>query len=259
VLVEASVSPPQLGHVATWIEYQWLEGLFVHLHAQRRAAQAVVPESGTGRRTGEDAVQEVPGSSTPTLLLPRGAGLPAPDALEPLLMRRRSNEHMVREEMKRVELGRVLGQTGEIVTRREGGHEAVLNAVRIYCFAFKVDSVPQGLYRYDLTEHRLLGVRAGDLRAPLQALSLGQPRVAAGCCVIAMTVRWQELCHDDLGVARFLQAEVVMGQLAHRYQLLATRLGFATFLTPGVRWPEQAGVTGFPFYEEGLDYMMAIG
>ena len=229
--------------VHEWIRHGWLEALFLHLQMAPSASERPTQRDGT-----------VPRAATQPLPAPEP--LPTGTSLEQLLLRRRTHEPMQRPVMSRQDLSSILAQQRSIQAH---GGERVARAVTTYCAAFRVEGLPEGLYRYDDGHHGLDELRKADLRESVQATAMGQMQTIAGCCAIAMTIAWPVLLRGADGAHMFREALLMVGQIGHRFQLMCVHLGFSTFLSSGVEPSRQSALFGAEYHEEGLSYLVAVG
>ena len=108
-------------------------------------------------------------------------------SLEACIRKRRSVREFAEDSLTKDDVGQLLwaaqGVTGESEKR------AVPSAGALYPLALgvvigKVPSVPAGVYRYTVSQHRLAPVSAGDDRARLAAAALDQQWIASAPAII---------------------------------------------------------------------------
>ena len=97
-----------------------------------------------------------------------------------------------------------------------------------------VEDIDKGVYRYVTSEHKLVKVLDGDLRAQIGAAALGQGWVKEGAINIVFTAIYERTTqrYGDRGI-RYVHMEV--GHAAQNVYLQAVALGLGTVVIGAFR------------------------
>jgi hypothetical protein len=101
-------------------------------------------------------------------------------------------------------------------------------------------------------------VRLGEVDAAIQNLAIGQ-RAAPASVVILITCVFDRHSWRYRQPRAFRALMVNCARLAHSFILVATTMGFRTFLTPAIQDSVAAGLLGTRDYEEDCLYLVSIG
>ncbi len=185
--------------------------------------------------------------------------LPAPRhegqlSVEAALLRRRSVRNFEALGLTLAELSQLLWAV-QGVTDASGYRTApsagALYPLEVYVVAGAVESVPPGVYKYDVRGHRLGARLEGDRRRDLSRAALGQSWIedAAAALVIAGVYRRTTRKYGDRGI-RYVQMEV--GHAAQNVYLAAEALQLGTTVVGAFEDEDVAAVVGLDADEAPL-------
>jgi len=138
--------------------------------------------------------------------------------------------------------------------RRTAPSAGALYPLEVYLVAGWVEHLEAGVYRYRPLDHNLHGVVNGDVRGPLATAAGGQPQVANGAAIIAITADYSRTTrkYGDRGV-RYVQMEV--GHVLENIHLQAIPFGLGTVIVGAFDDSEARRVLGVAKSEEVLALM----
>ncbi|WP_438026978.1 SagB/ThcOx family dehydrogenase [Sorangium sp. So ce233] len=263
-----------------WVDRGWLDALLLHLSTRDPAftrAEALDPDGFQDRILGEliaregapELWKEYPGR--PAVDLPEPGASPLSEALQDVLLRRRSNEAWKVGRVSLQDLGAVLayGNLETVRLRREaeaGLQErprlllnSAFSALETYVLAFAVDGLSPGLYHYDPRHHRATLLREGLLRDEATRMAIGQARAGSGAFTLVITAVWERYMFRYRHARAYRTLLMNVSELAQKYLLLATGFNLSTFLTPNFQNLQADRLLGVNGYEEGTLYVVAAG
>lgn len=128
-----------------------------------------------------------------------------------------------------------------------------------YLCVYAVDSLPPGVYRYDVTAHDLASVRPGDHREAMVSVMQGMrsPTTAAWTLgLVADFPRYQWRYRHEHGLRRlYLEAGILGQQLI----VLAQSYGLSTLVTPAAKDREYLALHDLPEDRYALVYTLTMG
>jgi len=282
ILVNADAPFPRTDAVDFWMKRGWLEGLIFHLETRNLEYEDADghPKNGedvVAQRLRESIEREGPPSFWKSYPEARSVDLPAPNvpaSPEPLaqsLLRRRSNTTPRNKSMSQEQLSTMLhyGSLENIRLRQQAERtlkthpenlvQSSFSAIETYFVAFNVEGLEPGLYHYEMPHHRVALVNPEVVRQNLSKMCFGQTLASAGPCTFLFTGVWQRYMYRYRHARAYRNLLVNMAELGQRYLLMATALGFSTFMTPQTLYHEAQRILGVPHYEEGLLYVIGAG
>jgi SagB-type dehydrogenase family enzyme len=128
-----------------------------------------------------------------------------------------------------------------------------------YLCVYKVDGVEPGVYRYDLRDHALVGVRPGDHRDAMIDVLQGMHSPATAAWTLGMVAdfpRYQWRYRHEHGLRRlYLEAGVLGQQLI----VLAMSYGLSTLVTPAQKDRAYLALHGLPEDRFAPVYTLTMG
>jgi SagB-type dehydrogenase family enzyme len=100
--------------------------------------------------------------------------------------------------------------------------------IRIYLLVKEVESLQQGVYRYDYKDHTVTLVKPGDLSKALSRAAIGQAfvRIAPACIIISARPEWTRRVYGNRGTIRYVHMDA--GHAAQNIYLVAASLALGT-------------------------------
>lgn len=271
---------PEEDRVAFWEKRGWIEGLVFH----RVSRNLPYLDADSGDKAAYDFRQLRLDVKRPLpeawKVYPSAEVFPLPPptvpenlgSLEDALLRRRCNRAYQSGELSLRDLGAMLKAASVGVLSARLAAEKALetipeeylrhsswSAIETYVSVHSVEDLKPGLYHYDLREHSLVLVRAGDLREEVRRFCLGQQNSSSGSCNIHLTGIWERYMYRYQHPRAYRNLMVNVAELGQRYLLLATALGLNTFMTPQTLYRQTQEFFGVPHFEEALLYTIGMG
>src|SRR5262249_1963267 len=125
-----------------------------------------------------------------------------------------------------------LETVAKMTEQPEVAFNSAFSALETYVVAHDVENVAQGLYHYYPRNHRLVCVRAGQLRDEVTEMCIGQARAGNGAITLLITAVWERYTFRYRHGRAYRTLLINVSELAQKYLVLATALRFSTFLTP---------------------------
>lgn len=204
--------------------------------------------------------------SRPTMPLPPPGQSTAP--LGEAIRARRTPQRLVDGEMTLDQLSTLLFQSAG-VTRddpdglfarplRAAPSAGAMFPLDLFFHATNVAGLDNGLYHYDVHEHRVATVHDRDCTAELEG-ALVQPDLARTGCVIAMIVATFERATQKYGDRGFRFALIESGHIAQNMLLTATALGLSGLPLGGYYDRKVDELLGLDGVTHSVVYCLAIG
>ena len=216
---------------------------------------------GLDRTTRPETFKSYPDAETVQLELPREI----PEALLwTALATRRSERDYSDEPMTKAELSQLLW-AAQGVTAQSGGYlfrtapsAGALYPVETYVVVNNVADVPPGVYHYDVRNHRLELIKAGDVRREVAHAALDQELCAFAAAVFLWTAlfarsRWK------YGERAYRYVYLDAGHIAQNVALAAVALGLGTCQIAALFDDECNVLVGADGTEESTLYMTSVG
>jgi len=269
---------PRFDGADEWVDKGWREALYFHLQCRdfdpvddgsegsvadaRRTVAQFADEEGT-----PPVYPSFEGNDTHPL--PDPEPLPEGD-LADVLLRRRTTRRFAEEPISAQALSTVLGQAMAPVREvRDHVREAdadhperyLLSAHtvhEIYPVVLRSPDLDAGVYHYDVAEHALDRVEAGEFADEVRTIAIGQG--VDGASVVFLVSACFDRYQWRYRYSRALRnLYVETASLAHRLILSATAYGWNNFLTPALRDSRADSLTDTDGYEEAVQYLVAVG
>jgi len=192
-----------------------------------------------------------------------GGELPEPrkdsdTSIEETLQNRRSIRTYSGEALTLGEVSQLLWSAQGITSPkgfRTAPSAAAAYTLETWLIAGDVDSLIEGVYRYQPAGHKLIKVLDGDYRAQLTRSSAGRYFVEGGAIYILFTGVYRRIGASDEG-KKYVHMEV--GHAAQNVYLQAVALGLGTVVNGGIDSDSIRDILKLPVNEEPL-YFMPVG
>jgi SagB-type dehydrogenase family enzyme len=269
---------PDVSALEHWVNRGWLDALTLHCttrnlsYADARTEDETLTDASLRKMIANDGLPEFwkQYPHAPTLALPPPA--PLPDrSFEEVLLKRRSNRpwrgggislgvlSAVLQEANAQTLRLRSEASAQMLTRPSILLNSSYTALESYVVAFDVDGLSQGVYHYDLRSHGLVQIRLGDMAADYERLCIGQSRVRGASCAIIISSVWERFMYRYRHPRAYRTLLTNIGELAHKYLLLATAFEMSTFLTPAFEDEIAEDFIGVDGRTESPIYTVAFG
>jgi SagB-type dehydrogenase family enzyme len=215
---------------------------------------AIAPGSESGSESAaETAVGTGAELSEESIMLPNATHT-SDTAVERALQQRRSIRTYQDQALTLAEVGQLLWAAQGITDPaglRTAPSAGALYPLEFYLVAGEVDDLAAGVYRYDPPAHELVPVAAGDKRAALMEVALGQEAVQDAPAVIVIAGIYERTTgkYGERGI-RYVHMEV--GAAAQNVYLQAESLGLGTVFIGAFQDEQVKEVLGLDDAEEPL-------
>lgn len=284
-LIEAHVfwpegyAHPLMPQVRTWREYGWTDALIFHCLTEGQSYTDVLhaktpetPAEALSRRLRDGQLppfwKELPGRYEK---LPEPESYPSRD-LADVLLSRRTHVPWSGQKLTAEQVSRVLHDANiPLVRRRCAAEEGyrddpsalmrnIYGDLESYLIAYDVAGVEPGIYHYHPRDHALGLIAAGDFRERVRDAFVGQERAGSGSCSVLISAVWERHMFRYAGNPRgYRTMMMLIGQLAQRYLVSWTALGYTTFPTPAHYAELTDALIGSQRYEESGIYLITAG
>ena len=133
-----------------------------------------------------------------------------------------------------------------------------LYPVETYIVINTVDTVPQGMYHYNIRKHGLECMSAGDLRADITEAALGQDMCGSAACVLIWTAVF-ERCKWKYGQRAYRYVYLDAGHIGAHLSLAAAACNLGSCQIGALYDEEVNKLVGVDGIEESVVYMTAVG
>jgi SagB-type dehydrogenase family enzyme len=280
LLVNASEKNEEMDGVRHWIRRGWLDALVLHLKS--RNIDCLDDRSEDSREligmNFDDVVKQegIPAfwkeyPDCPVFELPEAQVLPEDQSFEEVLLRRRSFQPWAQDQLKLSQLSTILSLANkeslrlrniaesEAQKRPEVLMDSSFSALETYFFAFSIESLPDGLYHYDIRTHCVHLIKEGLFRDQVAYMCIGQRKAGSGSCAFLVSAVFERYMYRYRHPRAYRNLLINVAEFAHRYILLSTALGLSTFMTPALQDEYADDLVGVNGYEEAPLYVVSIG
>jgi SagB-type dehydrogenase family enzyme len=190
--------------------------------------------------------------------------LSAQMSLSEAIDRRASNRNFSTRQVSLTELSRLLISADGIThgsansARRAAPSAGALYPIEIYLVVTNVDSLPPGLYHFDVSDTSLQFLQAGDLGHRLQIAANGQQSIGKAPVTLVFTSRFARVTHKyaDRG---YRYAYMEAGAIAENVYLQSTALGLGTVLAGAFNDDAVNAILGINGKDEAALIIMPVG
>ncbi|MBI5033844.1 MAG: SagB/ThcOx family dehydrogenase [Chloroflexi bacterium] len=185
-------------------------------------------------------------------------------SVEQAIGTRRSVREYAQRPLTQDEVNRLMYYTNGITDTRWGSglraspSSGALYPVEMYLFVHAVEGVPQGIYHYNVRDHALEQMQAGDFRKPIADAALGQEFFGEAGIVVALTGIFQRarFKYQDR-TYRYVMLEA--GHLGQNIYLMAMNLGLGACAV-GAFWDDDVNrLLGVDGKQEAVLYLLTVG
>lgn len=199
-------------------------------------------------------------SVTVELPEPEHRGLPVEEAIS----LRRSVRDYSTKPLNLSQLSQLLhsaqGITGEWngLELRSAPSAGALYPYEIYPIVNNVETLPQGIYHYGVTDHQLERMAEGDFRKAILEAGLGQESLATSAVNFVMAAVFERVTrkYGDRGV-RFVYMEA--GHIAQNISLQSVSLGLGSVVIGAFSDRKMNQLIGMDGVKEAVIYLQAVG
>lgn len=258
VLTTKVADPAAIQAIRHWEERGWLEAFILHVRSCDLEYADVDPApDGDGAQSPAEAwIAQIPPdmrargeiSENGVILLNNSTELPSDGSLEEVLLRRRTNGPCRNDHARLDELSAILrwanlkGRQNRESTREnlERDPRAPLIwssfcCLETFVIASGVESLPNGIYFYDVLRHELILQREGDFRDTVSKICIGQQWPKRATFGLMLVCDWFGYQARYAHVRAYRNLLINAGELAQRYLVAATAFRFGNFLTPALK------------------------
>ncbi|NPA27185.1 MAG: SagB/ThcOx family dehydrogenase [Chloroflexi bacterium] len=184
--------------------------------------------------------------------------------VEQALRQRRSWRDFAPRAISLAALGQLLfaaqGITGRYRDRplRTAPSAGALYPYELYALVYRVRDLAAGAYYYDPRDHSLALVRAGDLRAAMAHIGLGQEHLVSGAVVFALSAVVDRV-RSKYGERGWRYIYMEAGHISQNLYLQATSLGLGSVAVGAFYDDQMNALLGLDGEHETVMYLHAVG
>jgi len=249
----ASISSQKAG-IQLWVDKGWVDALILHFASRNLSYNDDPIEFG-----GLEDIKSYPEPmeskrrkrGTATRLVKPSWELPAAVILDGL-MNRRSFKPFTRKQLSITEVSEILwfgnlyareraviAENRDFESPRDIAFDSAFSALSTFVVTYgQIDwqdgSLPPGVYRYNVVNHELEAIRAGDFKLDMAKLAIGQSRASSGLFTFVICGDLKSYTSRYRHERSYRNLLINTSQLAQFYLTLATINDFNTFLTPAI-------------------------
>ena len=149
-------------------------------------------------------------------------------SLEKAIETRRSKRDYTKKPISLVNLSQLLylglGITNSNRELRSAPSAGALYPLEVYPVVYRVEGLPEGIYHYDIKNHKLEQLKAGDFRAKVVAGGLGQNFLGQGSVCFIISGIWQRT-RWKYGERTYRYVLMEAGHIGQNLYLASTSLG----------------------------------
>lgn len=248
---------------SSWFEHSWRNALYFHLLSRKSELVETIGNSGSKKNGIVNQSKIVPSKTNNTLKLPKPQKIKT--TIYEALFNRRTTRVFSRKKITLKDLSTILFYASYLTKQekmnidRKGLVIDILVHPKIYLEISNVDRLPNGIYFYDVNEHRLFKIRSGTYSKKIQRIAIGQKAaaLAASNFIVASPFKQYMQKYQDKQAYRKLLIEA--SALGQRIILAAECLGIKSFLTPAMKDSEMDNLLKIDGFNEGATYLISCG
>jgi SagB-type dehydrogenase family enzyme len=279
ILVLEDYRKDELKAVAHWVNRGWIDALILHLKTRNIKFSdnnvddpdnfnAKVIKSKIDKEVVPEFWKIIDGER---IDLPTATELDTGESFQDIIIRRRTHWKWRGTGIKIHEISNILyyGSYETVKLRKSAeknwstNPESILNssfcAIETYLFVFNVESLPPGLYHYDLLNHSLVLIKNGLFREEVSKMCIGQQRPGEADCALVLTTNWKRYMYRYNHPRAYRTLLINTSELAQKYITLAASYKLVPFLTPAFEDQYADKLLEVNGYEEAPAYLLAFG
>ncbi|MBG0807921.1 hypothetical protein IY145_00545 [Methylosinus sp. H3A] len=255
VLVRSDQITSQKHGVQFWADHGWIDALILHLNTRDIVYQDDPVD--VGGRDDQQTIFGLPDNLRESVSselnrvswkLPHPRRLGPDDVLRGMMTRRSFQPYRGRFSIEKLSsilwhansYARQSRDAYERADTREGAYDSAFSCLTTYMIVYQdiVDGenvYNAGIYQYDISSHRLIGVKMGEFRDQIAEIAIGQKRASAGLFTFLIAGNWEKYRQRYPHGRSYRNLLVNVAEQAQYYLVLATAYEYATFMTPAMQ------------------------
>jgi SagB-type dehydrogenase family enzyme len=245
----------EMKSVKHWIERGWLDALILHLSIKNidytddsinevNEVNNIYFKDLLGREPFPGIYKKYENGTH--IFLPEPKPLPDDKPFEEILLSRRSHKNWSNNNFTIQELSNIL-YYASFETKRlrslvqqnieeEPGvlMNASFSALEVYFFAHDVEGLQEGLYFYDLYDHKVILLKEGHFRKDVAKMCIGQQAAGSGSISFIISCMWERYMYRYRHPMGYRSILINISELAQKLIILCTAFNKSTFLTPAL-------------------------
>lgn len=263
-----------------WVNRGWLEALYLHLKSRNLKfsddSADDLKEYFNSKFTKKMKHKKLPNiyenkKFAISFKLPKPTMLPSDKSLEEILLYRKSNQPYTNNTFNIEELSNILYYSSiettklrdkvkrEIETNPSVIMNSSFSALELYFFAFDIKGLENGLYYYNVKDHKISLVKEGNFREQVAKMCIGQKKAGNSRVTFVISALWEKYMFRYSHPRAYRNLLVNVSELAQKILVLSSTYEKRTFITPAFNDELADELFGFNGFKEAPLYVIAAG
>src|SRR5699024_4992644 len=192
-------------------------------------------------------------------------------SFEEALLNRRSNRPWKKEDMTINELAEILYVSYYKIRNKRNENRHILNnkdekdyhklykmsyvdAFYAYVIIYDIKGLENGIYFYDISNHKLLLLKKGTFRKEISEICIGQGKAGGGKASIALTIDWVHYMIRYQHERAYRNLFIAAGHIMQNLLITFSGMNKSMFITPAIREEKADELIGLNNYEQAIVY-----